>query len=366
MLRIPNNVLVFAQGKTDAYELFHDYFNHYRAEKYKAIVSYEKEITFAEKEKKMHKMLIDEIYRVANIPAATDFALEVQATNPQFRWAAFAVISNMIDMVLPETIIDSVGLYTDVRTGGYGDSFAFNVKPRDIIAVTKAGRGKRVSNVQKQFNGQITLVPVEHDVTVGVSLYSVLAGKENLAELVMKCVRGMETEMAYDCYSAFNTAMTSLPTTPADGELKLTGWSQSNATKIAQRVTQWNGGASAVLAGTKLALGNVLPNDANYRYDLQSDYVKIGYIRTAFGYDCMELTQAADYATPFKLLLDDTRIHIVSPSAGKIVRLAIEGSTIPIGSGAYANANLMETYTMKKSWIAGVATSAVAGLIALS
>lgn len=366
MLRIPNNVLAFANGKTDAYTLFHDYFNHFRAEKQKANVSYIQDMSFAEKEVRMHKVLLDEIKRVANIPTAEEFSLETQAGNPMFRWAAFAVINAMIDMILPETIIDSVGLYTDVRTGGFGDSFAFDVKPRDIIAVTKASHGKRTAEIQKQFNGQVTVVPVEHDVTVGVSMYAVLAGKENLADFVMKATRGMETAMAYDSYSAFNTACTSLPTTPASGELKLTGWSQSNAISIAQRVTAFNGGANAIFAGTKLALGNILPADANYRYDIASDYVKIGYVRTAFGYDAMEMPQAADYTTPFKLLLDDTRIYVISPAAGKPVKLALEGSTIAIDSGVYQNSNLMQTVTLKKSWGTAIAFSGAAGLIALS
>ena len=31
MVRIPNNVLTFAQDNVDVYKAFHDYFNHYRA-----------------------------------------------------------------------------------------------------------------------------------------------------------------------------------------------------------------------------------------------------------------------------------------------------------------------------------------------
>lgn len=366
MLRIPSHVLAFAGGKTELYEAFHDYFNNYCAINYKANVDYDKTINFAEKEKKMHDSMLAEIMKYAGLPFSIDtFSIETVATHPNFVWASFAVINAMIDMVLSETMINSVGIYTDVRTGGWGDSFAFEVKPRDLFVVTKSAAGKRTSEMQHQFNGQVTLVPVEHDVTVDVSLYNVLAGKQNLAEFVMKAIRSIETEVSYDAYTAFNTAMTNLPTTPTDGELKLTSWDQADAIRLASAVTAFNMGAVANWVGTKTALANIMPADANYRYTLDSDYVKIGYIRNFMGYDAIELPQVADWKNPFKVLLDDTRIYVVSPSAMKLIKLCFEGSTLTITSDIYAKANLKQTTTLKKRWIAGVCTNSVAGLVDL-
>jgi hypothetical protein len=112
-------------------------------------------------------------------------------------------------------------------------------------------------------------------------------------------------------------------------------------------------------------LQNVLPADANYRYDIQSDFVKVGYIQTAFGYDLMVLPQVADWKNPFKLALDNKRLYIVSPGAQKIIKLCIEGSTISNVDGTFANANLTQNATIKKFWGTGVATNAVAALILL-
>jgi hypothetical protein len=69
----------------------------------------------------------------------------------------------------------------------------------------------------------------------------------------MKCVKSIETQMALDCYNAFNNAMTNLPTTPVNGELKATGYSQTTLVDFAQKVTAYNGGAKAVVVGTQLA-----------------------------------------------------------------------------------------------------------------
>lgn len=364
---IPNNVLAFAgEANKSVYECFQDYFRHYRATQGEK-VGYNADVDFATKEAKMNEKLVQEVERVSGISFSNSGVdMANLASNPTVVWATFAVIGAMIDAVLPETLIDSIGLYTDVRFGGFGDSFAFDVAPRDLFVVSKHGKAKRTAEVHKQFKGQVTIIPEMREITTQVSMYKVLCGKESLAEFVMKCVRSIETQMSLDCYTAFNTAMTALPTTPVNGELKATGYSQDTLIEFAQKVTAYNGGNKAVIVGTQLALQNVLPSDANYRYDIQSDYVKVGYIRTAFGYDLMVLPQVADWKEPFKLALSNTRIYIVSPGAQKLIKLCIEGSTISNVDGTFANANLTQNATIKKFWGTGVATNAVAALIELA
>lgn len=375
MNKISPRILTFAGGESNIkpYEMFKDYYHHYMAAvrgkknvEYKKVNAEGKEISFAEKEAQMNEVLINEIKRVAHIGDMSDFTVETYANHPTFKWATFAVVDKMIDMVLPETIIDTIGIYTDVANIDMGDSAAFDVTPRDLFVVTKAGHGKRLSEIHKQFKGQVTLIPEEHDITVGVSLYRVLAGKESLAEFTMKAMQSLESQMTLDAYNAFNTAMTNLPTTPVGGELKLAGFTQVGATQLAERVTTFNQGAKAVFVGTPVAVRNILPDDANYRYDIESDYVKIGYVRTAFGYDVMPISQVADWANPFKTLLDDTRIYVLSPSSQKLIKLAIEGSTLAVTSDVFGDANLNQTTNLKKFWAAGVATNATAGMITLS
>lgn len=370
--RIPSNVLTFANGKTDLYEMFGDYWSEYRSKNGKQGLSFSnvdkngKAISFDQKGEALNAALKREILRVAGVANLDEFPLESLSSNPNVVWATFAIVNNLADMVLPETMVDSIGMYTEVRTGGFGDSFVFDVKPRDLFVVSKSGRGKRTAELQNQYNSQVSLIPEPRMVSVYVSLYRVLAGHESLAEFVMKAIRSMESEMTRDVYTAWTTAFTSLPTTPTDGELKFAGYSQESLIKLAQRVTAWNNGQKAVIVGTQLALQNVLPTDANYRYTLESDYVKIGYIPTAFGYDIMMLPQVADWKTNFKTFLDDTRMYVISPSAGKPVKLCLEGSTISHTTGNFDAATLTQSTTLSKSWKAGVVASSIAGLITLS
>ena len=66
--------------------------------------------------------------------------------------------------------------------------------------------------------------------------------------------------------------------------------------------------------GTKVALATILPDDANYRYELESEFVQLGYMRHAFGMDFLELTQLADWTTPFATVLSDSYIYVVAPN----------------------------------------------------
>ena len=376
-IKVPTHVINFAGGedKIGIYKKFYDYWQHSRSLAGAKNADYQKtttladgkvvEISFSEKEEQMNAALRKEIMRIAGVPSTEGLPLEAWATHPTLRWASFAVVSALIDMVLPETMIDTIGMYSDVRNIGWGDSAAFEIKPRDLFVVSKAGRAKRTTELHKQYDGMVTVLPEPRQLAVSVSLYRVLSGKESLAEFVMKAVRSLETQMTYDVYSVFATAMDAISNTASTG-LRVAGYSQSEFVRLSQTVTAWNGGAKAVAIGTQAALSNLLPNDANYRYDLSSEYVKMGFIRNFQNTDIIVLPQVADYTTPFGLKLADNRIWFVSPSAQKLVKLVLEGSMLAYTDDAYKNANLMQNSNLVKSYGAAIATNAVAGTITLS
>ena len=105
---------------------------------------------------------------------------------------------------------------------------------------------------------------------------------------------------------------------------------------------------------------------ANYRYDLESDYVKLGHIRDFQNTSVMVLPQLASYSTPFGLKLADNRVWLITPSTNKLIKVVLEGSTLAYTDGVYANANLMQNANIQKSWAVGVATNSVGATIELS
>lgn len=271
MKQITNRIVQFAGGENmiAPYIQFLDYWKHWQSTQNKTKnYDFQKTrdngatITLDEKERQMNAALKREILRHAGVASFESFPLEQWVTNPMVSWATFAVVNQLVDMVLPDSILESIGLYTDLRQIDYGDSASFEIKPRDLFVVSKAGRGMRQGEVHRQFDGQVTIVPTLRELTVQVSLYKVLAGKESLAEFVAKVIRSLESEMARDAYTTFNTAMSALSTT-GDTKLQYAGYSQSDLITLAQKVSAWNGGNKAVVIGTPVALLSVLPADAN-------------------------------------------------------------------------------------------------------
>ncbi len=365
-MAISNQIKLFAGENVNIYEQFKDYFNQYKATFHDAKVSFDNTVSLDEKEKRLNAGLLKEIERVSGIKNDTNLAPEVFAMNPQTVWATFAVVGAMIDMILPDSIIESTGLYTEVRNIGFGDNASFDVKPRDLFVVSKHGRARRMTELKKQFVGQVTINPELREISVQASLYRILSGHESLAEFAMKAVRSIETAMARDIYTTFDTAMEALPATPVNEQLKATGYDYETMISFAQKVGAWNGGAKPVIVGTQLALSKIIPNDANYRYFVDSDYVKVGYLKTIGGYDTMVLPQVPDVRTPYKMALNDKKIYIVSPSSQKLVKAVIEGSTMTNTTGQFDMANLLQTTTMMKSWGTGIATNAIAAQITLA
>ena len=362
-----NKSICFSSNEDVVKTAFRDYMGHYMTEvaKRKGYI-YDNTVSFAEKEVKINKLMMDEITRMSGLSFSNGMASpEMISSNPNLRWAAFAVVNSLIDMIVPEVLDKSIGIYTEQRVGAYGDSFSFTVEPNDLFYVSKVGHDQRTTEFQKQFVGQTTIIPETRALTVSVNFYKVLCGKESLAKFVMKAILSLEAQITKEVYVAFDTAMAALPTTVQTDNLHLSGWNADSAVRIAQTVSAFNNGADPVFIGTKLALNKALPDNANYHYDFESDYVRVGFIRNFMGYDALELKQVADWKNPHKLVLNDKRIYVVSPAYGKIVKLCYEGGSRTINRDFEDSADMEASTTIFKSYGIGIATNAIAGVIDL-
>ena len=362
-----NKSICFSSNEDTVKTAFRDYMGHYMTEvaKRKGYI-YDNTVSFAEKEVKINKLMMDEITRMSGLSFSNGMASpEMISSNPNLRWAAFAVVNSLIDMIVPEVLDKSIGIYTEQRVGAYGDSFSFTVEPNDLFYVSKVGHDQRTTEFQKQFVGQTTIIPENRALTVSVNFYKVLCGKESLAKFVMKAILSLEAQITKEVYIAFDTAMNEIPTSPTTDALHLTGWNADSAVRVAQTVSAFNNGADPIFIGTKLALNKALPSNANYHYDFDSEFVRVGFLRNFMGYDALELKQVADWKNPHKLVLNDKRIYVVSPAYGKIVKLCYEVGSRTINRDFEDSADMAASTTIFKSYGIGIATNAIAGVIDL-
>ncbi len=366
---LSENVLKFAKSNVGVYEMFQDYFNNFRSNGgvkdllFSQVDKEGKAISFAEKESLMNAALKREIFRVAGIQNFDEFPLETWVTNPMLNWATFAVENMFVDMVLPETILSDIGLYCDVKSVGWGDNPVFEIESNGLFTVSRAGRSQKNTQMHKQFKSNVSILPEPRQITTGVSMYSVLSGKESLAKFVAKIILSLESQMTRDVYDAFVSLMTSLPSTTTTG-LQVSGYSKASLLRLCTQVEAWTK-TKPVIVGTAIALGNVLPDDVNYRYSLTDDYARLGYVRTAFGYDTLVLPQIADWTSQWGRVVSDDYIYVLAPASQKILKLVLEGSTISNTESTFENANLIQRTSISKSYGIGVVTNTTAGIIAL-
>ena len=283
------------------------------------------------------------------------------AMNPMVRYFANQIQDVMIDMVLPETLMTgSLRYFADIKNADLGDSIKFDIKSNSLFTVSKAGNRQRTTNQQKTFRTTVTMTGVNHEVTIGTTLFEMLTGQSFLAEEVMKVARSIETTMLFEAYDAFTTEANALT-----GNLAVANYAESSLISLCETITAYNQGRKAVILGTPVALKDVLPNNVNYRYLLEDDYVKLGHLQTFNGYDVLPMEQVANPydSTPYALKLDDTKIYVVSPASDKIVKIGVFGGTFSHQDNAYDNANKTIENTTEKSWEVAVVTNSVAGVV---
>lgn len=367
-IKLPTNVVKFANGNSNAYEMFADYYRQYSAEVLnKNIGAYQTQksdgtaISFAEKETKVHEAMLAEIERFAGCKRPEGVSNEMWASNPSFKWATFAVVTMMIETILPSTIVDSIGLYTDIRNVGFGDVPLFTIPPRSLFTTSLGSNAQRTTLIQKQYKGNATIPVFNHVITTSVDLYKVLAGRQSLAEFARIVVLSIETSMTREAYDAVVAGLTGVSRPAA---LKIEGaFDMATLIKLCQTVEAYNFGMKPIIAGTPLALLKVLPDSADgYRLMTGADAPVIGLMRNVLGYDVMPLKQVAtgnynDYST----VLNDNLLFVLSPAADKLLKGVIEGATLSNSNDYYDNADLTSNFTMNKRYGFEFLSGAVSG-----
>ena len=274
------NVKAFAEMSKDLYDAMKAYALNYNLERkgLKAFADHSRE----EMNKLINKAFALEVAKqsgmaLPNLENKTE--VKRYAMNPMVRFFANQIQDVMIDMILPETLMTgSLKYFADMKYADLGDTIKFDIKSNSLFTVSKAGNRQRTTNQQKTFRTTVTMSGTNHEITVGTTLFEMLTGQSYIAEEVMKVARSIETAMLFDAYDAFTAEMGTLT-----GNLMVGNYSEASLITLCETVTAYNQGRKAVIIGTPLALKSVLPDNANYRYLLDDEYVRLGALRTFNG-----------------------------------------------------------------------------------
>lgn len=364
MAMIFENVKNFATESPDLYKAMKEYAHNFalgRKEESRtmAFTAHSKESM----EELINKEFAIELERKAGKPTEYGVGqdgLRRWCNSARTREFANAIQDVTIDMILPDVLLTGLlPLIADIKTAELGDAIKFRLKNSQLFTVSKAGYRQKATNLQRLFDGDASMTGENHEVTIGADLFDIMTGKYSFADNTMKVALSIEATMYNEAVDAFYTSANAL-----SGNLAVANYTENAMIKLCETVTAWNGGRKAVIVGTPVALKAVLPTNNNYRYDLESVYVKAGSIQTFNGYDVIPMEQVAKLgSTTFELKLDDTKLYVVSPASDKIVKIGLFGGTVTHTDAPYDNANKAITNTTEKAWNVAVVTNSYAGVV---
>lgn len=243
----------------------------------------------------------------------------------------------------------------------YGDVVKFKVMPSQFYTVSLGGHGERTTFRQKHFAADVVVAPKEHIVTIYVDMYRVLAGKEDIGEFINLVVLSIEREMYKEALDALTTGLAGIPS----GAYSYTGaFDAARLIKMAQTVQVYNGNVKPVIAGSAVALMNVLPDSSlGYRGNFDANGGAINLVKNFYGYDVLMLDQAA--STSGGLILPDNEIYVISPAQDKLIKGAVSNALTNTNQ-FYDNADITQNFTMRKDFDFVFASAAKAGIYTIS
>lgn len=342
---------LFAEGNLDFYVAFDEYYA------CKNDANRVPSISMAEMSEKIANGFLAEVERKSGFSRADN--KDTWQANPLVQWASFAITTEIVNSLFPKYITNSLAPFVEMKTVEYGDVVRFKIKPRTLYTVSRGAGGARNTFRQKSYSTDIVVAPVEHMVTVYADMYSVLAGKEDIADFIRTVVLSIERDMKADAIKALNAGLSVAANYPAKF-IESGAFSTQTAIQLAQRVQAYNNGAKPIIMGTAAALSRVIPDySAGFRMNVEGQNGVATFVKNFYGYDLYEIEQIPS-GVDYGMLLEDNVLYFVSPSVDKLVK-GVATTTLTNGNQFYEAADLTQEWTMRRRWDFTFASAGFAG-----
>lgn len=318
-------------------------------------------ISYEEKEKMFNEALDRESVKRSGL-VATGFSKERLTRNPIIKSMRYELLSEVIDTIFPQTIIDDFGQFAEVRNGQFGDNFIFHIPNPNLFTVSKAAKGIRFGQPQRLYNQDVVFTPVANTIDIEDDYEAVLCGKSNFGEWVTKVALSLQTQMSIDVYNAMNAAVAAQPSA-----LKIASgaYTEKGVMQLAARIKAANQGAPCTLLGTKSALSNLLPNNDYLKVELGQMINDLGYVSNFKGIPAIAFDDKLVPNDPnLTLAIDQTTVYVVSLGSQKPIKICLEGDTL-ITEKTQIDDNALQTinHHIEKRYIVGAASAARVGSI---
>ena len=235
----------------------------------------------------------------------------------------FALMSEMIDDLLPPRVQTTLGMFAEIKTFADGDKPRFQVKKgrnnvkRFLTRVAAAGVYERVRLDRDYFDMEI----YAHGGAVYQTLEGFLTGRESITEVFEILLEALEDEVYGDITTALQGTMASMP---AANQHTAAGFVQDEFDRILATVRVYG---QPVIFCTQEFAASLTPA-ANFIGDAdKTDMRNQGYIGKYLGADVVIMPQSFRDSTNTEKVIDPSYCYIMpsGASADKPVKVAMEG-----------------------------------------
>lgn len=245
--------------------------------------------------------------------------------------AAFALVEEAVDEILPKKLENILGQFAEVKTFGRNDEVIFNIekigRSRAKLTISKGARGGiyRAARLDSKYFSVTTSVQT---VAMYVTLEELISGNVTLAELYANIVEGFEEIVYKEVFNALATG------TPVAGYNRIDGGSSDNVSttkaalggaidKVIPYVKQYG---VPTIFGSYAALSEIANPAATNHPELEdsADRRNYGFVQVYKGHRVVELPNYLVDNRNSEWFYDPSYVFVL-PSGVKPVKVALKG-----------------------------------------
>lgn len=251
---------------------------------------------------------------------------------------------------------EALRMISEFHYGSFGDSLQFEISDPTLYNVSRMSRDQKHTMTQRKEKATVSINTEVYGVTSIASLIDIMLDNVQIAEETMRMALSMQAKIYELVVNEFSATMEAITI----AELKMDNWDEKEMMKRLRLTSAYNR-SEAVIVCSDIAAKSIIPASVNTRILLTDPYNStLGYMAEFNGYKVLVFKPVAKGDGTYGVTgLRDDRVYGISPSAHKIIHVAIGDPKVNTDE-IYDNSNLTVMSTIRQEIGVKSATNAIA------
>jgi len=263
-------------------------------------------------------------------------------TRTDFQERYYEVVNTVLTTTIPAVTTTFLGRIAEIKSVPYGDTARFDIESNEIFQVSRSASGILFGANQRKYVKTVTVNPYDTNITFDTDWYQMASGIFEFGKNFYRASAGYSHFFTALAYKKFADLITNVP-----AAYKLSGWSDKTAREVISAVQSANNNVPVSLFGTKVALGNVVPENDFMKFGISEEWTLKGYIGSWCGYSLVEAMQllnptTINEATTRDFLVDNDKIWILPLNGRRPIKIVFEGTMFTAQKSAMDTVDMVE------------------------